>query len=241
MASPHPCAPWPPTTASPRGEVLGATAPGRTGTRREGMIMRASMVAATAVALVGMAACGTSRAGSPPAEPGGSSVTARDAYLASIHRHEWFDGSDNDTLLRIGAAVCAGLDHDSPVHDIVGMAAAHHIPPKQVRALMRAAMKICPQHRAAVAAYYAARPSGTGHFDPVHVPGSATGQVPTTVQVRELRAPGSINEGPRPGVQPGQRPSSRSPGWTRTNNPPVNSRMLCQLSYRGSCGLRRTG
>ena len=23
------------------------------------------------------------------------------------------------------------------------------------------------------------------------------------------------------------------PGWTRTNNPPVNSRMLCQLSYRG--------
>ena len=27
-----------------------------------------------------------------------------------------------------------------------------------------------------------------------------------------------------------------SPGWTRTNNPPVNSRMLCQLSYRGSCG-----
>ena len=30
--------------------------------------------------------------------------------------------------------------------------------------------------------------------------------------------------------------SSCSPGWTRTNNPPVNSRMLCQLSYRGSCG-----
>ncbi len=27
---------------------------------------------------------------------------------------------------------------------------------------------------------------------------------------------------------------SGSPGWTRTNNPPVNSRMLCQLSYRGS-------
>src|SRR5437588_1622398 len=26
---------------------------------------------------------------------------------------------------------------------------------------------------------------------------------------------------------------SSSPGWTRTNNPPVNSRMLCQLSYRG--------
>jgi hypothetical protein len=29
-----------------------------------------------------------------------------------------------------------------------------------------------------------------------------------------------------------------SPGWTRTNNPPVNSRMLCQLSYRGSLGRR---
>ena len=28
--------------------------------------------------------------------------------------------------------------------------------------------------------------------------------------------------------------SACSPGWTRTNNPPVNSRMLCQLSYRGS-------
>src|SRR3954468_18659800 len=29
-------------------------------------------------------------------------------------------------------------------------------------------------------------------------------------------------------------PCSDSPGWTRTNNPPVNSRMLCQLSYRGT-------
>src|SRR5690606_7094410 len=27
--------------------------------------------------------------------------------------------------------------------------------------------------------------------------------------------------------------SQRSPGWTRTNNLPVNSRLLCQLSYRG--------
>ncbi len=25
-----------------------------------------------------------------------------------------------------------------------------------------------------------------------------------------------------------------SPGWTRTSNPAVNSRMLCQLSYGGS-------
>ena len=31
-----------------------------------------------------------------------------------------------------------------------------------------------------------------------------------------------------------QGPPPYSPGWTRTNNPPVNSRMLCQLSYRGT-------
>jgi hypothetical protein len=30
------------------------------------------------------------------------------------------------------------------------------------------------------------------------------------------------------------RKNDNSPGWTRTNNPPVNSRMLCQLSYRGT-------
>jgi hypothetical protein len=29
-----------------------------------------------------------------------------------------------------------------------------------------------------------------------------------------------------------------SPGWTRTSNPSVNSRTLCQLSYRGSCATR---
>ena len=29
-----------------------------------------------------------------------------------------------------------------------------------------------------------------------------------------------------------------SPGWTRTTNPSVNSRMLCQLSYRGLLGVR---
>ena len=39
----------------------------------------------------------------------------------------------------------------------------------------------------------------------------------------------STSNGPREG------PVFCSPGWTRTNNPPVNSRMLCQLSYRGSC------
>ena len=33
--------------------------------------------------------------------------------------------------------------------------------------------------------------------------------------------------------------SQRSPGWTRTNNLPVNSRLLCQLSYRGMCSEDR--
>src|SRR5207248_1529867 len=36
----------------------------------------------------------------------------------------------------------------------------------------------------------------------------------------------------------GARSRRSSPGWTRTNNPSVNSRMLCQLSYRGSIGGR---
>ena len=39
-----------------------------------------------------------------------------------------------------------------------------------------------------------------------------------------------------PRERPVSRPLLSSPGWTRTNNPPVNSRMLCQLSYRGSAG-----
>jgi hypothetical protein len=30
-----------------------------------------------------------------------------------------------------------------------------------------------------------------------------------------------------------------SPDWTRTNNPAINSRMLCQLSYGGRAGLAR--
>src|SRR3954452_5259710 len=32
-----------------------------------------------------------------------------------------------------------------------------------------------------------------------------------------------------------------SPGWTRTSNPSVNSRMLCQLSYRGMLQMRLYG
>ena len=120
--------------------------------------MKAVIVAATAVALLGLAACGATRSSSARPELGSGGVVARDAYLASIHRDVWFDGTDNNTLLRIGVAVCAGLDHHSPVHDIVGMAAANHIPPKQVRELMRAAMKICPQHQATVEACCTARP-----------------------------------------------------------------------------------
>lgn len=48
------------------------------------------------------------------------------------------------------------------------------------------------------------------------------------------------------GQQEGLRPAfplvrglrSRSLDWTRTSNRPINSRMLCQLSYEGSCGKR---
>ena len=40
-------------------------------------------------------------------------------------------------------------------------------------------------------------------------------------------------EEPRNRKAPPEQGFRSSPGWTRTNNPPVNSRMLCQLSYRG--------
>ena len=117
--------------------------------------MKAGLVAAASVALVGLTACGASRASSPA--PVNADVDVRDAYLASIHRGAWFDGSDDDTLLRIGSAVCTNLDHDSSVEHIVRMAAANHIPPKQVRELMRAATEICPQHQAAVEGNYTRR------------------------------------------------------------------------------------
>ena len=35
--------------------------------------------------------------------------------------------------------------------------------------------------------------------------------------------------------------NSGSSGWTRTNNPSVNSRLLCRLSYRGSSGADEMG
>jgi hypothetical protein len=50
--------------------------------------------------------------------------------------------------------------------------------------------------------------------------------VPNWVPRRALR-PGALR------VSSDMQEVCSSPGWTRTNNPPVNSRMLCQLSYRG--------
>ena len=57
----------------------------------------------------------------------------------------------------------------------------------------------------------------------------ATEAQDTTTPSRTAKGPTSMTSGP----------SSGSPDWTRTNNPPVNSRMLCQLSYRGSLVQRR--
>ena len=61
------------------------------------------------------------------------------------------------------------------------------------------------------------------------------GSVPTAV-----RRPRAADASRRHGIREGPRhqwcrgPSARcSPDWTRTNNLPVNSRLLCQLSYRG--------
>ena len=51
---------------------------------------------------------------------------------------------------------------------------------------------------------------------------------------RELGRPSGIGEAAEGPLTDGRPGSSNSRGWTRTNNPPVNSRMLCQLSYAGS-------
>ena len=56
-----------------------------------------------------------------------------------------------------------------------------------------------------------------------------SGAAPDT-QSRRRRGLQSM-QSPSPSTRcPADRPL---PGWTRTNNPSVNSRMLCQLSYRG--------
>src|SRR4029078_1628001 len=46
--------------------------------------------------------------------------------------------------------------------------------------------------------------------------------------------PGKPQETARRRARDGPAVAPGSPGCTRTNTPPVNSRMLCQLSYRGS-------
>ena len=47
-----------------------------------------------------------------------------------------------------------------------------------------------------------------------------------------LRVSESVRPGPA--LLPGPNMKS-SPSWIRTNNLPVNSRLLCRLSYRGKC------
>jgi len=114
------------------------------------------VVTAGVVAWAGLTACGATPTSQPPPAQASGESAARDAYLASLHQDVWFDGTDDDVLLRIGVAVCAGLDHDSPVPDMMAMAAAHQIPVEQVRELMRAATQICPQHQDVVEAHLAA-------------------------------------------------------------------------------------
>lgn len=45
--------------------------------------------------------------------------------------------------------------------------------------------------------------------------------------------PAPRTEAPELAFAPFRGPLGCSPGWTRTNNLPINSRLLCQLSYRG--------
>ena len=45
---------------------------------------------------------------------------------------------------------------------------------------------------------------------------------------------------PRCSLPRGECARCGSPGWTRTRNPSINSRMLCQLSYRGSVAAPKT-
>ena len=70
--------------------------------------------------------------------------------------------------------------------------------------------------------------SRPGSGRPAVNPGSGTGPAPPAPSLPSA-APLTHGFKPFPCVQKGR----SSPGWTRTNNPPVNSRMLCQLSYRG--------
>lgn len=67
-------------------------------------------------------------------------------------------------------------------------------------------------------------------------------QFPTGRSTRRRRSPGTPRGGKtcrsplkteKPGSNLYVRPGHSSPIWTRTRNLPINSRLLCQLSYRG--------
>ena len=78
---------------------------------------------------------------------------------------------------------------------------------------------------------------------PAHIGGGRDARVPRkAVRIRQDPA-GDTHRG-LASVSPPFKPAGRksgSSGWTRTNNPSVNSRLLCRLSYRGSAGAGETG
>ena len=69
-------------------------------------------------------------------------------------------------------------------------------------------------------------PDGRSFLEVLEVRDGAERLVTKSVTTKPALATGGLLFGLTPG-------SGSSPGWTRTNNPSVNSRMLCQLSYRG--------
>lgn len=76
-----------------------------------------------------------------------------------------------------------------------------------------------------------------GTAKPYRLPGTRpTGRATLHLGVAASASHVLVTPGRHPSVkQPGR--SLSSPGWTRTINRPVNSRVLCQLSYRGSRGV----
>ena len=53
------------------------------------------------------------------------------------------------------------------------------------------------------------------------------------IGMRIMQCPPSLWGNCMYGVRRDRKAELSSPGWTRTNNRPINSRMLCQLSYGG--------
>ena len=79
---------------------------------------------------------------------------------------------------------------------------------------------------------------GGARVDPNARAGRARTKTRQTARCRSRRTtqqarPASARGTPTRYASPSCALSPSSPGWTRTNNPPVNSRMLCQLSYWG--------